>query len=193
MAEFIQLKENSSKEMEVVHGSLPDKNPHTPKPPKTLKIKANRKEASKSQVATLVTLSEQKNTAKAHYHIMTIAHEISSSDASYEIQRLSSKDMKVLPKWDYLTNRKITEDPNHFIDKIKDKEIQATEAGYAWRLRNFQEAINEKDWPRAAICYIELKNSKEFQEDTELYEETKRKLEIYISKIQVPAAFKHND
>lgn len=193
MEGVIKLEENSSKELEVVHESLPDKKPHIPKPPKTLKVKTTRKEASKSQVATLVTLSEQKNTSKAHYHIMTIAHEISSSDASYEIQRLSSKDMKVLPKWDYLTNRKITEDPNYFIDKIKDKEKQASEAGYAWRLRNFQEAVNEKDWPKAAICYIELKNSKEFLEDTELYKETKRKLEIYISKIQVPEQIKLND
>lgn len=193
MAEFMKLEENSSQEMEPVHTSVPDKNEKldTPKKDKKLKVNTKRKEASKSQMETLITMSEQRNNPRDHYVIMTIAHEMASSDASYEIQRL--KEMKVLPKWDYITNRKITNDPNYFVNEIKKKEKQASEAGYAWRLKEFMQAVSDKNFATAAICYIELKNIKEFEEDTLKYETIKKSLEIIVQKIQVPEQIKLND
>lgn len=148
------------------------------------KININKKQASKAQVETLLKYSETRNSPAEHYQIMCMVTEMSASVASYEIERL--KDLKVLPKWDFVTNMKITRDPNYYTTQVKKNEQAANEASYAYRLKEYMQAMADKNANTAAIIYLELKNVKEFEEDVKMSENLKASFEKMIAALPIP-------
>lgn len=145
----------------------------------------NRKLASDKQRNTIVAISEQKNDPHQHFKVMSSLDNLTSSLATYELNRFAMKREVVAPKV-YNINQLITEDPNWYLKNVQAEEDYGNMALYQHKLKIFRKGWDEKDVNSMALAYIELKDQPSFRKILEdEFPTLEKNLKEYISKLEI--------
>lgn len=139
----------------------------------------NRTKASKSQLETLVSFSERKNTNKEHFDLITAIPMITKNDASFKIEKIANK--PTLPMEIYNFNKKISEDPNVFLDQM-DKNQQIYDQVIDWKIEKFKKHVTANEWADATIIYIDISSYHKFEQEIKLSEEQLKLIKLHKQK-----------
>ncbi len=121
----------------------------------------------RKQMDRLITLSENHNTPKEHWKIITQLSTLEPKDASFIISKLEEKNEYGRPvnKLNSVkvrnTNVGISKDPMKYEKYSTEEEDAGKLTEQNWHRLKFQKAITAKEWDQAIIHYLTLKEMKD--------------------------------